>query len=705
MTLILAPRARARTRLAAVLGAAAVAVATLLAPVPATAATPATPATAPSVTLAPSANGILSAGVPFSATVLVTEDDGVPAPAGTATLTVGAAPLTARADVSAWLGGQSASVAGTPLGADLGAASTPAAPTGETVSVAITAAVDDPALAGRAPGVYPLEASVGIGANTVSARSVMIVPAVPAATSALGVVVPVTAAPLSTGLLTADQLTALTATDGDLTAVLDAVDGTDAILAIDPAVPAAIRALGTGAPATAAAWLTRLTALPNSRFALQFGDADVSAQLDAGLAAPLAPTSLQAYLSPGNFVSAPAAGATPAPTPRAGANTPSLEALLDVSGSGPTRAAVYWPPTGSATAAEVTTLGGLGSTALPALTLIPSGTTTAREATTVPVHGDADGASVLVYDSELSRALTAAAADPSGVSRGASLAAATAYATLATSGGPVLAVIDRVVPTAEHRLSRASLRAAITVGAGVPGTAGATLGALTAVAPTAVTVDGGTTDAERADAVSALLNGSERIARFATVLEDPALLNGPERAAILQILGVGWIGTGDGWTTALAAHRDSVTTTLGSVSIVPPSPVNLLSADTGLRVWLRNDLPSPVTVVLHAEPDDLRLDVQRSTTVRIEAASNIPVEIPVKARVGSGQVSVSLTLTSPTGEAIGGTTSVDATLRAEWEGIGIVVLASIVGILLVLGVIRTVLRRRARRAAAADGAE
>ena len=108
-----------------------------------------------------------------------------------------------------------------------------------------------------------------------------------AAPVGVGVVVPVTAGPTAEGLLTADELVELTGPEGSLTNILDAVEGTEAILAVDPAIPAAIRVLGSSAPPTALLWLARLEALPQTRFALQFGDADVAAQVQAGIVPPL----------------------------------------------------------------------------------------------------------------------------------------------------------------------------------------------------------------------------------------------------------------------------------------------------------------------------------------------------------------------------------------------------------------------------------
>ncbi len=73
--------------------------------------------------------------------------------------------------------------------------------------------------------------------------------------------------------------------------------------------------------------------------------------------------------------------------------------------------------------------------------------------------------------------------------------------------------------------------------------------------------------------------------------------------------------------------------------------------------------------------------------------------IPVKAKLGNGQVLLTLQLLSPTGVKIGAPTAVTVDVHADWEGIG----ALIIGVLLVLlfgfGIVRNVLRRRRERGA------
>jgi hypothetical protein len=160
---------------------------------------------------------------------------------------------------------------------------------------------------------------------------------------------------------------------------------------------------------------------------------------------------------------------------------------------------------------------------------------------------------------------------------------------------------------------------------------------------------------------------------------------------------VGWMPTPEAWSEAIAGHRAATQVTLDSVSLLPTSTIDLYGANAGLRFWVRNDLEYPVNLVLYVTPDDLRLDVQRANPVVAQVQSNTRVEVPVQARVGNGEVTLDLQLRSRASVAIGDPESVDVTVRAEWETFGITALGIVVGGLLLLGIVRTVLKLRARR--------
>jgi len=673
-------------------------------PVPAFAATEPSPTPTPTssiapgttvFTLAPVSNGIVRPG--DALTVWLSLQNGTDAELAPieVTLSMGRTPLASRTALGDWLSGDLDEATVQPIATKALEAVAP----GTDEEGALTLAPEDPALAGLTPGVYPLVASYTSDAGVVSSTSAVIVPDDSRAPVDIGVIVPITAGARQEGLLTSDELAELTAPDGALTSQLGAVTGTDAILAVDPAIPAAIRVLGTAAPQPALEWLAQLDALPNSRFALQFGDADVTAQLQSGLTRPLAPKSFTYAMSPDDFPPAtPSPEPTPTPTasatatPAPGAALPSTAELLEI---GPAdRAAMYWPADGTADADVIATLGGLDTDDTASLTVIPSATTRAgATGATVAANGSVGDAGVLVYDSDVSEALNEGSERDETWLRGAPLTAATAYLAFATaeSTGPLLVTVGR----GEDR-SRLGLGTAITAAAAAPGVDPRGLAVLASGAPAAVELTDIEATPERAAAASALVGDESELSRFATILDDPSLLTGRERNAMLQVLGVAWVGDPE-WPTALADHREATQTTLGSVGLLPTTPTNLFGSRAPLQFWVHNDLPYPVNLVLYTTPDNLRLDVQGETTVVATPQSNTRVDVPVQARVGRGEVTLTLQLRSPAFVAIGEPETVDINVWADWEGVGIAALAVVVGGLVVIGIVRTVLRMRRRR--------
>jgi len=644
-----------------------------------------------SFVVSPVSDGVVAPGGPLAVSFTVVNSTAFTAPAGRFVLEVGTTPLTTRPALDAWLTGDTARVTTRPV------TSTEADPVepGATVTSGGVVASDDRILTDRAPGVYPLLARYERPGGELVSTSVMIVPRTGGTVTPVAVVVPITAGPLTAGLLTADELSVLTAPGGSLDEQLEAVTNTPAILAIDPAIPASIRVLGDAAPAAATEWLDRLMLLPNARFALQFGDADVASQLASGLSAPLQPTSLQSYMDAADF---PVATPTPEPTPGETApptepEYPDLASLLDVGGGRP---AVYWPVGGSADADTVAKLGKLGADDVASLTLVPSATTSAG-AKTMPAAAKAGDAGLLVYDTGVSAALRQAADTEDNSLRGNPLAAATArlaLASLAAGDAPLLVTVDRGADR-----SRISLAAAIGVATQLPTTRAASLGELTVATPQETKIADAAPEPARVTAAASLRADEDEVSSFATILDDPTVLTGPQRATILQVLGAGWVPLPAAWEEALAANREATRRTLDSVGIVPPTPINFLTSSAPLPFWVRNDLPYPVNVVLYAIPDDLRLDVTRANPVVAGASSNTSVEVPVQSRVGNGEVTIQLQLRSRTSVAIGSPQFVDVTVRADWEGIGVTVILVLVGGLVALGLVRTILRRRQARAA------
>ncbi len=674
---------------------------------PAAATTTPTPSPSPTIgtgtgttvfTLSPLANGIVRTGDALAVSVTIQNDTRVATDPVGVTLRLGAQELPDRAALAAWLDASQPLV----YHRHFGSTSIPAVASGASETNGIVVDANSPALAGRQPGVYPLSATYETATGEMTSTSVMIVPD-DATAMQIGVIVPITSGARSTALLTAAELTELTSPTGYLASELDAVEGSAAILAVDPAIPAAIRVLGASAPESATLWLERLLALENERFALQYGDADPAIQIDAGLSSPLAPPILTSFMQAENFLPvqnpAPTATPTPAPTPSATVDPtvpvyPTVDELFDI---GSARPDMWWPASGAPSAAALSTLGGIAQDDLASLTLLASTQTTAGSAgATVAAPARVGDATALVYDRTISDALTEASGIDDTPLRGAALTAATAHLAFAAAevgGAPLLVALDRGTDR-----SRVGLRTAITAATSAPGASAVSLDDLAESPSSTIEMVDAAADPLRVTTASLLFTEETELARFATILDDVTLITGPERGEILQLLGVSWIDEPARSLVAVGEHRAQTATTLESVRLLPTSSINLFGADARLWFTVRNDLPYPVNLVLYAVPNDLRLDVQRATPIVASASSNTRVEVPVQARVGNGEVELSLQLRSRASVAIGPPETVEVSVRAEWETFGVIALSIVVGGLVLLGVIRTILRARARRA-------
>ena len=669
----------------------------------------ATPAPA-SLALAPLSAGVVALGSELTISTTVRGGESTPLPAETGEISLGSAPLQTAAEITAWL--DEAQLPDTVTTDVIDRPVFPAVQ--ELVDAGVTTRVAPESLATRAPGIYALEATVG---SLTDRAVVTLLPAAGAVDTGVAVAVAVTARPQVAGLLTAETLTTLTAENGRLTRILDGVAGSTAIIAVDPAILASIRVLGTSAPADALAWLERLEALPNERFALQFGDADVSAQVTAGLPNLLKPTSLAYAMAPldhatpgatptpsatpGTDESAEAtASASPTPTPTASPDPlvpvlPDLDTLVAVENA---RSEVYWPADGSASPEVAQTLTARAPDDTTPRTLVSSDSLTA--AAPAQAAGSVEDAGILIYDAATTDAFAdvAAATD---FDRGAPLAelAARVWLSSSTATGPLLVASDRLGAVSEFGVS-----AAVAAVRAIPGVRPTSLAELLTAEPAAIEL-APASDAvsERAVALGTLQRDADSLAAFATVLEDPTQITARERTSILQLLGAGWSGQ-TSWSTALTTHATDTQATLASVQIRPLSTIQLFSSSAQLYVYVQNDLPWPARLVLTANPDDLRLDVDRVIPFVAEPGVNSRVLIPVRARVGSGEVTLEVRLFSETYEPIGQPQRAEVMVRAEWEGIGLGILISVVAGLLILGVIRTILRLRKRRAAQASGA-
>ncbi len=503
----------------------------------------------------------------------------------------------------------------------------------------------------------------------------------------LAIAVPITVPASSIGLIDADALEAYTRPLGLLTQQLDAVYGRQVAIGVDPMIIASIRALGSTAPESALAWLTRLEDAPNQIFPLGYGDLDLTLATQAGAAVLPVPTSIP--LDPGIVAPEEPTG-TPSPEPTADADEPvgpDLPDVDDLLAWSYSTTGLAWPREGTVIAGDLQAIGASEYT-----TAIVSSSNLTRGPSSTPTT-EVGGMTVLVSDAGVSDALRAAATTDPAKWGEAMTALRNAIAAAASiqpgEQATVFATLSRDVPISATRLAETldslEVDAAVT---SIP------LSLALASQPDSAVVVDSPQPADRVAQANLLLAADADVERFATIANDPAAITGPERLALLALLSTSWESSQSGWPAAIADQLAATSELTTLVQVGETSRLNLLADRQTLPIPIVNGLAQAITVIVTVDPDRPILAIEdRSVEVTIEPNSQTNALIPVQA-VSNGTVQIEVTLASATGVPVGGAKSVEVVVNAGWETPIFVVLASGVVLLFVGGIVRNIVRRR-----------
>jgi hypothetical protein len=132
----------------------------------------------------------------------------------------------------------------------------------------------------------------------------------------------------------------------------------------------------------------------------------------------------------------------------------------------------------------------------------------------------------------------------------------------------------------------------------------------------------------------------------------------------------------------------------GAVAIVKGSTINLVSRESSLPVAVTNTLPGEVRVIVNLRSNSAKLVVEDSTVqLVIPAGTTMNAQFPIRA-IGSGDVVMVAWLTALSGAELGKPVPIRLTVNPDIETAAIVLFLSFVAVLIVVGVYRTLRRRK-----------
>jgi hypothetical protein len=180
---------------------------------------------------------------------------------------------------------------------------------------------------------------------------------------------------------------------------------------------------------------------------------------------------------------------------------------------------------------------------------------------------------------------------------------------------------------------------------------------------------------------------------FAPILVDPAPVQ-PLRERIASLLSVAWR---QDRTDLVQARKDVADDVNGLVGGVRLGTSNYLftARENKIPVTVLNKTNYKIHVIVRLKPRSGQLTFGPNEPVTVEPGKSSQVRVEAHA-VASGNVVVEGKLLSSTGVALGPAVNFTVRVRPDWERWGMIVIGSLLGFLLVIGLLRGLRRNRTR---------
>ncbi len=179
----------------------------------------------------------------------------------------------------------------------------------------------------------------------------------------------------------------------------------------------------------------------------------------------------------------------------------------------------------------------------------------------------------------------------------------------------------------------------------------------------------------------------------ARVVADSSAIATPELEQLDLLAARAWLADPSERDGRLARARDAVDGLQGTFTVITPASILMVSESSNFPVTVANALPSDATMVVSLRASDLRLQQTEPQVVEVPANGEVRADIPVTA-VGSGDLTVYVSLFSVDGAPLGQGTPIEVRMRADWENTAMLGLIGLGVLSFGFGVVRTVRRNR-----------
>ncbi|MEI6590530.1 MAG: DUF6049 family protein [Actinomycetes bacterium] len=163
------------------------------------------------------------------------------------------------------------------------------------------------------------------------------------------------------------------------------------------------------------------------------------------------------------------------------------------------------------------------------------------------------------------------------------------------------------------------------------------------------------------------------------------------RRLVTALLVTAFLLTPIGYAQAASVNPHNNLRPIG-VRILTGSKINLVSHESKLPIAISNDFDTEVRVIVNVRPNTLQVVMPSAVEITIPAQTTVNAKIPITA-TSDGDVIIDAWLTTFSGLKFGRVVKLQVAVNEDVELYLILGFGSLVGFLIVIGVIRTMRRK------------
>lgn len=178
----------------------------------------------------------------------------------------------------------------------------------------------------------------------------------------------------------------------------------------------------------------------------------------------------------------------------------------------------------------------------------------------------------------------------------------------------------------------------------------------------------------------------------ANYLQNPEEFKETQFARLLAFTSAGWVEEAERFDQFVQDQKPRLSALAAGIQLEVPESINLFGSNASIPLVIQNPFSQEVTltIIIGSKSGGIAEIAQQ---VVLPAQSRITEKITLQVQ-NNGEEIIDITLYSESGEVVTSATNIKLNVQTEWETVGIISIVAVVVLLLALGILRSIKKRR-----------